>query len=178
MKAVGWTALIALVFELASAFWDIASGAARARYETELFEKAQNRIGGTAGKLIDAQNKKLEDQLKLLQRRRELGEITEKEFTEQSTRIINETQNVFDQAGNQVEQTIEKISKEIKALETAIEAGGQTAAAAGQGSDLLNKLGIEISGDAFNRLSKLRAEVKALQDVPNGIECSIRAIDD
>jgi hypothetical protein len=169
LKAIGWAAIAALAFSVGRAMWDIASGAARARYETDLLAKANARFQGVATKLVDELNSQLEKQIKLIQQRRELGQITAEEEKKQIEDAIALAQKRVssgeDAIDKQIKQT-ENVVNQIKEAKKQIEAmtGGSIILSQGQmGSDILNQLGIKIDSEAFNKLSKYEAELEALK---------------
>ena len=143
LKAIGWAALIGLAIELALAFYDIASGAARARFEAELLEKAQARLGGITTKNIDAINKSLDDRLKIIQQQRELNNITAKEAKEQSEAAIMQARKQFINEKIFNEKKINDTQRAITALDKAIDK-------AAEGS-LLSREFIEDQSDYFRK---------------------------
>jgi TP901 family phage tail tape measure protein len=163
LKGIGWAAIAALVVEVGMAMWDIASGAARARYETDLLAKANARFGGASTKLVDDTNKALESQIKLIQQRRELGEITAAEEKRQTEAAIQGAKNLFTDRKNLITQEADQLEAVIKRAREAV-GDGRLAGSAQMGSDILNALGIDAGGDAVNALSKMQAKLTALRE--------------
>ena len=68
MSAIPWVAIIGLAIELASAFIDVASGAARAREQAERLDNYRAKASETAQKNITKETEALDKQLKQRQR--------------------------------------------------------------------------------------------------------------
>jgi len=94
LKGIGLSIAITALIELAVAFYDIASGAAEARRQQDLFNDAQN----TANDLATEFNKRADDKIERLKKELELrvaqGEITQKNADAQlkALQVIKEEQ--------------------------------------------------------------------------------------
>ncbi len=68
LSGIGWTLIISAAWELGSAFWDIASGAARAREQAERLDNYRAKASETAQKNITKETEALDKQLRQRQR--------------------------------------------------------------------------------------------------------------
>lgn len=178
LKGIGWGVIIGLAIELGKALYDIASGAARARFETELLEKAQARLGGASTKVLDSVNAKLDEQLTLIERRLELGEITEKQAKDQRNAIIEASKQQLNSEKELAKEQLKNKKARLAVFDEVIkkieEESGFSIEYLKTVSDTSNMLGgvIESFGgqDLFNQISETEAEVKALEATVNLLE--------
>ena len=82
MNAIPWMLIIGAVIELATAFWDVASGAARAREQAERLDNYRAKASETAQKNITKETEALDKQLKQRQRDLEIAKSKAKTETE------------------------------------------------------------------------------------------------
>lgn len=92
MTAVPWIAIIAVVIELATALYDVASGAAAAREQQELLDKYTAAASEKATARVTKRGKEIQKEIAELQRLRNENQITEKEFLKRKQAAINATQ--------------------------------------------------------------------------------------
>lgn len=103
LRGISWTALITLALQLASAFYDIASGANQAATDISRIEKARMQGGEVAAKRIEEAQKKRDAAILDAQKRRNEGHLTEKE-------LLKEIEN----ANTNYQKTIQNFSKVSK----------------------------------------------------------------
>lgn len=173
MKSIGFAGLIAAAIELAKAFYDIASGAARARFETDLFNRAQEQIGSKEVEQTKKINSSLQEKLKLIRRERELNNITAKEAKRQREEAIKGAKSQLTTQRDRIEDRIKQEKKMQKAINQVLDNVIEKSVFSREfieknSSDILNKLGTsmeELFGidDPFNRLSESEAIVKSLE---------------
>lgn len=80
LKSIGFALAISALIEFAKAFYDVASGAQRARFETEMFNKSNEKGAEIAEGLIKRTRDKLELEKQNLQMLRANREITQEEL--------------------------------------------------------------------------------------------------
>jgi len=78
LKAIGWSALIGVVIELAVAFYDVASGAAEARRKAEELDNYKAKAAEDANKRISDNKKELDSEIAALERRQKIEEAAAK----------------------------------------------------------------------------------------------------
>jgi TP901 family phage tail tape measure protein len=93
MNAVPWIALIGVLVEMATAFYDIASGADAARRAKEMLANYEAAAEEKAGKRISDRQKDLDKTIAQLQRERNENKITETEFLKQKEESIKKTKD-------------------------------------------------------------------------------------
>lgn len=91
LGAVPWMAIIGVVIELATAFYDVASGAAEARRQQELTDKYTANAAKKADKRVSERSDNLQKEISALQRLRNENKITEDEFLKRKEQTIKQT---------------------------------------------------------------------------------------
>lgn len=100
LKSIGFAAIIALLIEIAQRYHDIASGAARARHQTDLFNKV-NVVGSKkAEEFLRNNNSRLERQIKLI-----------KESTRSESEKTKAIQSATDASKGNVEAEIKRLRR-------------------------------------------------------------------
>jgi tape measure domain-containing protein len=92
IKGIGWTALIAVLTELAMKFYDVASGAKRAREEFENYQKALKKGEDRADKYLSKKETEI-DRLKLeylVKIRKATDDVTKANLRKEATQKINQ----------------------------------------------------------------------------------------
>jgi tape measure domain-containing protein len=92
IKGIGWTALIAILTELAMKFYDVASGAKRAREEFENYQKALKKGEARADKYLSKKETEI-DRLKLeylVKIRKATDDVTKANLRKEATQKINQ----------------------------------------------------------------------------------------
>jgi len=146
LKGIGWTALIAVVFELATAFYDIASGARAAREEQELFKKDNNK----KTKSIQQENEKVQNSIREIRLEVEKGLITEEEANEKILELYNKRKK-------EIAKTEAEIRDELLKTRVASEEWRQRIA--GVDDSIFRDL-----ADSLSVLNKANKEVQATLD--------------
>jgi X-X-X-Leu-X-X-Gly heptad repeat protein len=118
MKAIGWTALIMGVVELASAFWDVASGANEARFQTQAFEQAQKKAQEQAQEIANKKRGAIDEVIKQVERElillRESG-ATEEELTKKTIEGQNRINDARKKARMELQTETSIIESKYKA---------------------------------------------------------------
>jgi hypothetical protein len=91
LGAVPWVAIIGLVVELATAFYDVASGAAEARRQQELTDKYSANAKEKADKRVTERSNNLQKEIAALQDLRNENKLTEDEFLKRKEQTIKQT---------------------------------------------------------------------------------------
>jgi TP901 family phage tail tape measure protein len=171
LRGVGWAALIGVAIELATAFYDIASGAARARYEGELYDEALRKATTKTNEKIQETNDLLDNQLKKIQRRKELGELTEQQALVEAQAAVETAKTVIDEEENKTDSTRKEIENRLKIFKEGAKVLKQNQSgiiSPTAFSDISNYFGgaLETLGvkDLINEISKMEAELKALDE--------------
>lgn len=118
MMAVPWMAIIGLVFELAQAFYDVASGAQEARRQQELNDAYNAKASKKNEKRIGDRQKALDKEIASLQRQRNEGKLSEKEFLKQKNDAIKKTQEQIRNDIKLVSERKQQYKDEIANLQT------------------------------------------------------------
>lgn len=121
MTAIPWMAIIALAYELGTAFYDIASGAKQAREAQEKFDKSVAEGQKKAEERTTQRQKDLQKEISALQRLRNENKISEKEFLKRKQEALSVTQKEINQDIKLVNQRKKQYNEELK-IATAIEA--------------------------------------------------------
>ena len=120
MSAIPWMAIIGLAIELATAFYDIASGAAKAREAQEKFNKSVAEGEKKAAERVTKRQDALQKEIAQLQRLRNENKISEKEFLQQKEKALSTTKKQITQDIKTVNERKKQYNEELK-LAAAIE---------------------------------------------------------
>jgi hypothetical protein len=112
IQAIPWMMIIGMLIEVATHWYDVASGAAEARRQAELTQQQENRFQVINDRNASKRAKNLANELADLQRKRNEGKLTEIEFRKQSEAT---TKKYKDQASNSRKSTQEQI-KDLQEL--------------------------------------------------------------
>jgi hypothetical protein len=109
LKSIIWVAIIAAVIELATAFYDVASGAKAAREQAELTAKYVARGAAFANKAAEGRAKALNDELRALENKRKL-DLAAAKTDEQRAKIesdyLREKQRLIDVKNNEIKTDV------------------------------------------------------------------------
>jgi TP901 family phage tail tape measure protein len=125
MSAVPWMAIIAVLIEVATAFYDIASGAKAAREQQEMTDAALARSEKTLGKITESNRKWYDEKIRLLdleiRKRKAAGEDEqklekervqrEKEIASDAAKRLNYQENIRKKELSQILQQRDVVSK-------------------------------------------------------------------
>ena len=118
MNAVPWMAIIGVVIELAQAFYDVASGAKEAREQQAITEAYNAQAQKRADKRNTDRSKDSQKQIAELQRQRNEGKITEKEFLKQKESINKTTKQAIQNDIKAVKARKEGFKSQLTEFET------------------------------------------------------------
>jgi TP901 family phage tail tape measure protein len=167
IAGVGWTVAIGAVIQLATAFYDVASGAKAAREAQEMLDTYNAEAGKKADKRVSDRQKDLNKTLAELQRQRNENKLTEKEFLEQKRKEIQATQKSIKTDVKSVKNRKEGYKSEIKEIETlmdAMEGGFLTRTATTEQALEFAKRFKGNTEDAKREISRLRAAISATDE--------------
>jgi len=102
LKGIGLTVAITLLIEFATAFYDVASGAAEARMQVALFNQATARGSEKANALLEKNTMLLEDNIRAIRRQAAEKGLSQKE---EDALILKETQRAKKRVENALSQT-------------------------------------------------------------------------
>jgi TP901 family phage tail tape measure protein len=112
-KAIGWMLLISVLVEVATKWYDIASGAAEARRQQDLFNKAKEYADQKGSKTVEDEKKKVQERLRLLDKelrtRRANGESQEKLDKERA----NREKDIYEQSKKDYDANITRLEFQI-----------------------------------------------------------------
>ena len=120
LKAIGWTALISVAIELATAFYDIASGAKEARRRAKELDDYREQASKDAEKYISNRNKALSDEIDILRRKMEIDTSaakSEKERNDINTKYLQERKKLIESNSAAIQTQINITEKELGSFE-------------------------------------------------------------
>lgn len=97
LSGIGWTAIITALFEVAKAWYDVASGANQARFRVEQFNNAQSSGTNQAIKWLEKLQAKEKKALQDIEDRLSKGKISEKEAVKLRQQAIGQTEKIITQ---------------------------------------------------------------------------------
>jgi hypothetical protein len=120
LKGIGLSIALSVLVEMALAFWDIASGAARARYEVNLFNETAAKGAEKFGAIITKNKQLLQDEINVIRQKGLLQEEEDKLIAKATARSRKRLENQINNAralkkGN--EEQIKTEEAKLKALE-------------------------------------------------------------
>ena len=118
MYAVPWMLIIGVIIELAQAFYDVASGAKEAREQQAITEAYNAQAQKRADKRNTDRSKDSQKQIAELQRQRNEGKITEKEFLKQKESINKSTKQAIQNDIKAVKARKDGFKSQLTELET------------------------------------------------------------
>jgi TP901 family phage tail tape measure protein len=119
MSAIPWMAIIGAVIELATAFYDIASGAKAAREAQEMMDKYNANAQEKADQRLSKRQNDLNKDISALQRLRNENKITEEEFIKRKQQSISATKSQIKNDIDAVNARKEQYKLELSILEGA-----------------------------------------------------------
>ena len=161
LSAVPWMAIIGVVIELATAFYDVASGAAEARRQQELTDKYTANAAKKADKRVSERGDNLQKEIAALQRLRNENKITEDEFLKRKEQAIKKTNEQVRQDIKSVNARKQGYKEELAALEEServYQSGGRYALTQEQADLRAKYLGGE---GVTGKIASLRASIAA-----------------
>lgn len=161
MNAVPWMLIIGVLVEVAQAFYDIASGAKEAREQQAITEAYNAKAQKRADKRNTDRTRDAEKQINELQRQRNEGKITEKEFLKQKEAINKATKAQIQNDIKVVQQRKEGYKQQLTDLESL-----QTAFKGG----LMN-----MSNDERKRYKQVVEKYGSVEDAIRSVKGSISA---
>ena len=162
LKGIGLSFAIGLLVEFAQAFWDVASGAKRARIEAELFAKATAVGAEKAQTFIDQQNTALDDQLNKIRILRSEGKISETEALKRQKKAIDQTKQSFDLGIKDAKTKKKNLYEEIQNQKLLVKELEDNYTVWAQMTDVTFEQTFEL-GQQQNALARLRAEYRLQQ---------------
>ena len=120
LKGIGWTALIGVAIELATAFYDIASGAKEARRQAEELDNYRAEASKEAEEFISNRNKGLNDELDILRRKMEIESSaakTEAERNKVNTEYLQQRKKLIESNSISIETQIGITERELSSFE-------------------------------------------------------------
>lgn len=114
MSAIPWMLIISFAIELATAFYDIASGARAAREAQEKFDKSTAEGQKKAEERISKRQENLQKEIAALQRLRNENKITEAEFLKRKQYALNLTQKQIQADIKTVNERKKQYNEELK----------------------------------------------------------------
>lgn len=161
LGAVPWMAIIGVVVELATAFYDVASGAAEARKQQELTDKYNANAAKKADKRVSERSDNLQKEIAALQRQRNENKITEEQFLKLKEAAIKKSKEQVKEDIKSVNTRKQGYKEELAALEEsekAYQAGGRGALTEGQ----IKLRAQYLSGEGVvGKMQSLRASISA-----------------
>jgi DNA-binding phage protein len=161
LNAVPWMAIIGVVIELATAFYDVASGAAEARRQQELTDKYTANAAKKADKRVTERGDNLQKEIAALQDLRNENKITEDEFLKRKEQAIKKTNEQVRQDIKSVNARKQGYKEELAALEEServYQSGGRYALTEEQADLRAKYLGGE---GVTGKIASLRASIAA-----------------
>ncbi len=155
LGAVPWMAIIGVVVELATAFYDVASGAAEARRQQELTDKYTASAAKKADKRVSERSDNLQKEISALQRLRNENKITEDEFLKRKEQTIKKTKE-------QVKEDIKNVNTRKQGYKEELES-----------AETLQKL---VSGGFMNMSADDRVRYKQITDEFGSLDDRIRSL--
>lgn len=162
MTAVPWMLVIGLVVELATAFYDVASGASEARRQQQLTDAYNAKASKKTEARMSERQKALDKEIASLQRQRNEGKLSEKEFAKLKDEAVKKSQAQVKADIKLVNQRKEQYKSEInqlEMLEKLYQSGGKMALTDDQLA--FRRKYLEQYGDIDVALQNLRAGVNA-----------------
>ena len=154
LKGIGWTAIIALAWELGTELYRIASGAAQAEEDLARMEKTAERALSSTNKNIEGINKRLAERMRLIQNRINSGELKgEKAINAEKEKAIALSRKELYNSAIEVRNRrvrFQDLRAEVKQIEAKIKAD--------------QKIGI-FSERQFARLKEIQKEINMKGDV-------------
>jgi len=114
MSAIPWVAIITLAIELATAFYDIASGAKEAREAQEKLDKSIAEGEKKASERVTKRQDALQKEIAQLQRLRNENKISEKEFLQQKEKALSTTKKQITQDIRTLNERKKQYNEELK----------------------------------------------------------------
>lgn len=167
LAGVGWTIAIGVAIELATAFYDVASGAKAAREAQQMLDTYNAEAEKKADKRVGQRQKDLNKTLAELQRQRNENKLTEKQFLEQKRKEIQATQKSIKTDINSVKNRKEGYKSEIKEIQTlmkAMQGGFLFRTATDEQALEFAKRFKGNSEEAEREISRLRASISATDE--------------
>lgn len=178
MNAVPWMAIIGVVLELATAFYDVASGAAEARRQQELTDAYTKRAADQADKRSTERQKSLGKEIAALQRQRNENKITEKEFLSLKEAAIKKSKQQVSgdvNAVNQRKENYKKAVADLKVLQKEFEKTGDPTKMIKRTGEIAKKYGLEGDASWLTAITGKKDQATTTQVIQN-LEASIAAV--
>lgn len=112
LKGIGLSIAITLLAEVAAAFYDYASGAAAARRQQDLFNKAVEEGNNILSDIRDKLNKKYKQTLDLIKDQRAAGKLSAEEEAAQMAQAIKDQQKLIELKIKQVRAVYDEMAAE------------------------------------------------------------------
>jgi len=168
LKSIGFAVIIAVLVEIAAALWDIASGAAAARFGVEQLALANQKGAAKANVLLEKQNRIQKEKLKAIELELSLGKITEAQANERRKAAVAETTEFISQRRTRLKFLIAEVAILRKqANENVKLAEGNANLVLGIGVDEL-KEAKDIFTATQNEGNALKEELRLLDEAAEG----------
>lgn len=116
LAGVGWTVAIGVAIELATALYDVASGAKAAREQQAILDAYNAEAEKKAGKRVSERQKDLQKEIAELQRKRNENKLNEKEFLKLKEDAIKKTKGEIQSDIKKVKTRDEGYKKDLAQL--------------------------------------------------------------
>ena len=160
LKGIGISLAITALIELTKALYDYASGAARARREAELFNKAISKGAEKAQAEVDAVQSGIESQIQNLRILRSDRKISAKEFQKQQREIYAKAEQAVSKQIENRERAKKATEKLLKEETKRFELAKKEIAEKGPIGGLELSLAQGVYEQVKNRLAEIKAAAK------------------
>jgi TP901 family phage tail tape measure protein len=146
LSAVPWMAIIGVVIELATAFYDVASGAAEARRQQEITDNYTANAAKKADKRVSERSANLEKEIAALQRQRNENKISEQEFLKLKEAAIKKSKEQVSgdiKAVNQRKANYKNALADLKGLQKEFEKTNDPSKLIKKTGEIAKKYGLE-----------------------------------
>lgn len=117
IQAIPWMLIIGFLVEVATKWYDVASGAAEARRQADMYAKAKEDADKKSNATIEKEKKRVEEQLRLLDlemRKRKANGESQKKLDEEKSR---RTKEIYTQSKNSYNQNTSNQKKELTQMD-------------------------------------------------------------
>lgn len=171
LGAVPWMAIIGVVIELATAFYDVASGAAEARRQQEITDNYRANADKKSDKRVSERADNLQKEIAALQRQRNENKITEEQFLKLKESAIKKSKEQVSADIKAVNQRKANYKQELEQLERV----NNKYLSSSTGKYALSEEEDKIMSDAIIKYGSAEAAIMNLRGAVSGSNASLKA---